>query len=263
MPPLAVGLAVLLHVVIAAGVWWLSPLQAREAADEPIMVSFDSSPSDIGQQLLERQGPPPESVEAGAPPADPPRDVQQALAAPPAQAAPQREVRLPIYEFSIPVVPEPPPAPTARDFSPPPTTAPRQVQRPLPLPPRPAPPAQHRPAAEAPASTPAPFLGPDPADSLAGAGRQRNDYMTRVFRHLEPHRVRTHNARAPNQHGRVVTRVTLARDGGLLGVSIDSSSGRPALDAAEIEAIRSAAPFPAIPANMPGDPVILILRMTY
>ena len=110
---------------------------------------------------------------------------------------------------------------------------------------------------------PAPYPGPQPADSLAGPGRQRNDYLTRVFRHLEPYRVNQHNARAANQHGRVVTRVTLARDGGLLDVSIDSSSGRPSLDAAELDAIRKAAPFPPLPANMPGDPVILILRMTY
>ena len=37
----------------------------------------------------------------------------------------------------------------------------------------------------------------------------------------------------------------------------------PAIDAAELEAIRKAAPFPPVPSDMPGDPVILILRMNY
>lgn len=110
---------------------------------------------------------------------------------------------------------------------------------------------------------PAPLPGPQPADGQAGPGRQRNDYLSRVFRHLESYRASERNARAANQHGRVVTRVTIARDGGLLEVTLDTSSGRSNLDAAELDAIRQAAPFPPVPANMPGDPVILILRMTY
>ena len=97
---------------------------------------------------------------------------------------------LPIYEFSVPPVPEPPPAPTSRDFPKPPAAAPpRPAQRTQPLPPRPAPPAQQRPAAEAPASMPAPLPGPDPADQIAGQGRQRNDYLSRVFRQIERYRV--------------------------------------------------------------------------
>jgi protein TonB len=95
------------------------------------------------------------------------------------------------------------------------------------------------------------------------SGRQRNDYLSRVFRHLEPYRVSARAARGTQQRGRVVTRVTIRRDGGLIDVRIDSSSGWPAVDATELEAIRNGAPFPPVPANMPGDPVILILRMTY
>lgn len=279
MSPAAVGLAVLLHAVVGAGVWWLSPLQPAKSEEPPIMVSFDSAPSNVGLQLPERIGPPAESPAASPQPSTAPArepEPQQALADPaPApvaarsaqlsDAAPEPEPlpTLPLFEFSVPPVPEPPPAPTSRDFPRPPAAQPRATQRTLPLPPRPAPPAQQRPAAEAPALIPAPLPGPDPADRIAGQGRQRNDYLSRVFRHLEPYRVASHTARAANQRGRVVTRVTLARDGSLLGVGIDSSSGRPALDAAEVEAIRNGAPFPPIPANMPGDPVVLILRMTY
>jgi protein TonB len=60
-----------------------------------------------------------------------------------------------------------------------------------------------------------------------------------------------------------VTRVTIARDGRLIDVRIDSSSGSSALDAAELAAIRKASPFPPVPAGMPGDPVILVLPMNY
>ena len=62
---------------------------------------------------------------------------------------------------------------------------------------------------------------------------------------------------AARQSGRVVSRVTLARDGRLIDVSIDTSSGRPAIDAAELAAIRQASPFPpgaAGHAGRPGDP---------
>ena len=265
MPTAAVMLAVLLHVIVGAGLWWLSPFQPILSKEEPIMVMFDSSPSNIGLQTPERAGPPAESTAASPlPPTEPQREEpqQQALAPSRPSETPEPAPTLPIFEFSVPPPPEPPPAPTSRDFpKPAATTPPRPVQRTPPM--RPGPPAQQRPPADAPASMPAPYPGPQPADSLAGLGRQRNDYLSRVFRHLEPYRVSAHNARAANQQGRVVTRVTIARDGGLIDVSIDSSSGRPNLDAAELDAIRKAAPFPQVPANMPGDPVILILRMTY
>lgn len=266
MPAIAVVLAVMVHAAAGVGLWLVPPFPAPDRPEEPIMVSFDSSPSNVGLQLPPREGPPPEA-EAASPVAAPP-DSPSADPAPPAEpqlalaqpgAAP--EPGLPIYEFSAPPVPEPPPPPTARDFARP--APPRPAQRTLPLPPRPVPPTQARPPTERPASIPAPLPGPDPADQFAGAGRQRNDYLSRLFRHLEPYRARAITTRASGQHGRVVTRVTVARDGSLISVSLDSSSGRAAVDAAEMEAIRAGSPFPPIPANMPGDPIVLILRITY
>ena len=159
----------------------------------------------------------------------------------------------------MPPVTEPPPPPTSRDFAKPAAAGP-PVQRAQPLPPRP--PAPQRPPADAPAITAAPLPGPDPGDVLIGRGRQRNDYLSRVFRHLEPYRFNPGTVRG-NQQGRVVTRVTIARDGRLIDARIDSSSGSSALDAAELAAIRKASPFPPVPGDMPGDPVILVLPMNY
>src|SRR5512139_958789 len=115
MPPAAVALAVLLHALVGVGIWWLSPLQPTKSQEEPIMVMFDSSPSNVGQQDPLRTGPPAESQAASpAPSTEPNREPeqQQALApAQPSQAMPQPEPvpTLPIYEFSVPPVPEPPP----------------------------------------------------------------------------------------------------------------------------------------------------------
>jgi protein TonB len=57
--------------------------------------------------------------------------------------------------------------------------------------------------------------------------------------------------------------VTVARDGQVLDVRVSTSSGWPAIDAAELETIRKAAPFPPLPSEMPGDPVVLVLPVTY
>lgn len=266
MPAVALVLAVLLHAAVGVGIWLVPPFPAPDKPEEPIMVSFDSSSSNIGLQLPPQEGAPHEAEaasprnappDAPAPDPSPPPEPQVALAPP----GPSPEPDFPRYEFSVPPVPEAPPAPTLREFTRP--QPPRPAQRTLPLPPRPVPPTQARPPTERPASIPAPLPGPNPADQFAGSGRQRNDYLSRLFRHLEPYRARAHSTRASGQHGRVVTRVTVARDGSVRSVELDESSGRAAVDAAEIEAIRAGSPFPAIPANMPGDPIVLILRITY
>jgi protein TonB len=242
--PAALALAILLHALVAAAIWWISPLKPDEPEEEPIMVMFDSAPSNVGLQTAARTGPPAQSLATSPQPST----------EPPPPEPPQPAPALPFFEFSVPPVTEPPPPPTSRDFAKPPQPPARPVQRAQPPPPRPP--------ADAPAITPAPLPGPDPGDVLVGRGRQRNDYLSRVFRHLEPYRFDPGSMRG-SQQGRVVTRVTIARDGRLIDVRIDSSSGSSALDAAELAAIRKASPFPPVPRDMPGDPVILVLPMNY
>ena len=82
-------------------------------------------------------------------------------------------------------------------------------------------------------------------------GGARNDYLSRVYRHIDPHRDYPAAARAARQHGRVVTRVTINRDGELLDVRLDRSSGWPLIDDAEMAAIRRAMPLPPVPDGMP------------
>ena len=281
MPPAALALALLLHVLIGAAVWWIAPLQATEAEDPPIMVMFDSTPSNVGLQTPDKAGPPAESTAASPQPStEPQREErqQQALAPPPPSTAPiqpsppsaarpepEQVPTLPLFEFSVPPVPEPLPAPSSRDFAKPPVVRPppRPMQHTQPLSPRPAPPAPQRPPADMPATMPSPMPGPDPGDVLIGRGRQRNDYLSRVARQIAQYRVYPTSALASNQGGRVVMRVTVARTGQVLDVGVRTSSGWPAIDAAEVETIRKAGPFPPLPSEMPGDPVILVLPITY
>jgi protein TonB len=282
MPPAALALAILLHVLIGAAIWWIAPLQPAEPEDPPIMVMFDSTPSNVGLQVPEKAGPAAESQAASpqnSPDTQRQEQQQQALApplpstapeppkpSPPSEAKPEPEQvpSLPVFEFSVPPAPEPLPPPTSRDFAKPPAPhpPPRPMQRAQPLP-RLAPPAPQRPASEAPATMPSPMPGPDPGDVLIGQGRQRNDYLSRVARQIAQYRVYPASASNNNQGGRVVMRVTVARDGQVLDVRVGTSSGWPAIDAAELETIRKAAPFPPLPSEMPGDPVVLVLPVTY
>jgi len=283
MPPAALALAILLHVLIGAAMWWIAPLQATEPDDQPIMVMFDSTPSNVGLQAPEKAGPAAEQAAASPqqPSTEPPREEprQQALAPPqpsatpappqprpPSEAKPEPEEvpTLPIFEFSVPPAPEPVPPPSSRDFARPaaPHPPPRPVQRAQPMP-RLAPPAPQRLPSEAPATMPSPMPGPDRGDVLIGQGRQRNDYLSRVARQIAQYRAYPAGASNNNQGGRVVMRVTVARDGRVLDVRVGTSSGWPAIDAAELETIRRAAPFPPLPSEMPGDPVVLVLPVTY
>lgn len=100
-------------------------------------------------------------------------------------------------------------------------------------------------------------------DQAMGDGGARNDYLSRVYRHIDPHRDYPAAARAARQHGRVVTRVTISRSGELLDLRLDRSSGWPLIDNAEMAAIRRAMPLPPVPAGMRGDPIVLVLPMNY
>src|ERR1700755_1162611 len=77
MPPAALALAILLHVLIGAAIWWIAPLRATEPEEPPIMVMFDSTPSNVGLQAPDKAGPP-----AGS-----------AAASPQTSTEPQREER--------------------------------------------------------------------------------------------------------------------------------------------------------------------------
>jgi len=301
MPPSALALAILLHAAVAGAIWWFAPHRPNESRDEPIMLMFDSSPSNVGLQAPEKPGPPAESEAASPQPSnEPPKEAEprQALAPaptpapapepqqaltpaptptpapvpprpePPSATPPEPEpvAALPRFEFSIPPPPSPPPAPTAQEFARratprPPATAP---QRTAPAPPRPVPPSSYRPPpTQAPATMPSPVPGPQPGDVLIGQGRQRNDYLSRVARQIARHRIYPAAAASSRQEGRVVMRVTVARTGQVLAIRVGTSSGWPAIDAAETETIRKAGQFPPVPLDMPGDPIILVLPMTY
>ncbi len=273
MSPVALVLALSLHGLAAAALWWAAPLQPTEPPQDTIMIAVDAGapPSSTEQQ---GDANPVQPANAGMPdpaPAEEPREKpQQTLAEPqpPQPEQPPQPTPPPSLEQAL-ASPEELPPPTARDFPKPvpPPPPPRPATRPpqgassQTPPPRPARPTPPQPSMNSPASVPT--APSNSSDWLIGASSARNEYLSRVFRHLEPFRRYPDMARVNRQQGRVVTRVVINRAGELLAISIERSSGWPLIDNAEIAAIRSAMPLPPPPATMPGDSIALNLPYTY
>ena len=323
MSPAALALAVGLHVLAAAALWWAAPLRPFDHAETPIMVSVEPEPLSGG--LAAAPGPavtettPAEPVQSEAKqPADaapvaaqpPPEPVQQAALAPAQPMPVERPPEPPPRQVTAPAplattaVPTPPTENAEPSPAPPPPRE-QEVAEPAPAPaseaeaeaawqtdasswkpqvtleqstppPRPIRQAPRPPSTPRTAQTPGARLqdyppqtsslgGPSTSsvDSALGDGGARNDYLSRVYRHVDPYRDYPAAARAARQHGRVVTRVTISRAGELLDIRLDRSSGWPLIDSAEMAAIRRAMPLPPVPDGMRGDPVVLVLPMNY
>ena len=198
--------------------------------------------------------PPPEpqqqAMATTPPPPPPPPPPSQALesALPPVDAPPP-----PVTAREIPPPAPPPPAPKA----PPPTQA--RVQPAPPPPPVHAPqnpalrssplstaPQQRTPAEQQQAARQAPsFI--NPAQSY-GTKRLEDQYVWQVANKLSAHQQFVRNALT--ESGTVVLRLVIARDGRLVEVGLNRSSGNASLDQASINMVRAAAPYPPMPSEL-------------
>lgn len=260
------------------------PVQAQAAPAEPAPVDAQPTPEPPQQAAVApavppvvpvpaESAPPPASAEPAAAPGPAPSDMAVTQPAPIEEQAPAR------VETTT-AAPQPPTeAETEVAWQTDASSWKPQVT--LERPPAIPPPVQVRPAPRPPtaprtAQTPGMRLqdyppqtsslgGPStgPVDQAMGDGGARNDYLSRVYRHIDPYRDYPAAARAARQHGRVVTRVTINRAGELLDIRLDRSSGWPLIDNAEMTAIRRAMPLPPVPAGMRGDPIVLVLPMNY
>ena len=65
------------------------------------------------------------------------------------------------------------------------------------------------------------------------------------------------------ESGSVVVRLTIARDGTLIDVSMFKSSGLPALDATALNMIRQASPYPPFPPDITGTRQNFLLPLQF
>ena len=203
-----------------------------------------------------RQAPDPQPQPATpAEPQKPSPDPQQATAAEKVPPPPPLERSLPPIDApppptskDIPKAPAPPPPPKAH-AAPAAPTPPKQPLRPSPLS-RPAPSKPNDAPAAAPSVT---FV--NPADQYEQS-RLVEQYLTVVANKIAQYQYRSNQA---NEHGTVVLRMVIGRDGRLVDVSISKSSGFVNLDRGLIEAARAAAPFAPLPSGLPGQQIPFIL----
>jgi protein TonB len=280
LSPAALVFAVLLHVALAAGLYWLAPFRPFKPAEDVIEVTVDKGGSPPAEQVAADPEPPqpaspqalavpqptPPAPEPERPKPEPPRVEQPPPPEPPPPDPPKPEPPKQVVEDVVPP-PEPPPAPTAMDFpkpAPPPAPSPpppaQQPQRAQPQPQRPP----TRPPAAEQAARPAPSPLQNPTDVIIGpSGPTQNEYFMQLHRKLAQHRYYPQSARDRHQEGRVVVRLVISRDGRLLDARVDRSSGYPAIDAAEVDAAKRAAPFPPLPVHVPGEAATFLIPVTY
>lgn len=174
-----------------------------------------------------------------------------------------------------PVVEEPPPPP-----EPPPVVEPEVVlPKPPPEPPKPKPevkkeapkpkpekPKPPRPVAQpVQQAQPAPAAAPVPAAPAPSAAPSRAvpSWQGRVLGHLERHKRYPRSAQARRQEGVAQVRFTIDREGRVLSVQLDRSSGHSVLDEETVEMVRRASPLPAPPDEMAQDRIELVVPVQF
>jgi protein TonB len=213
----------LIHALAALALVWSLPPRPIETQSRAIDVT------------LEPLTPPPVIEASDFPP--PPSLPQEA-----AEPQPPPEVAQTKLEDALPPVDEPPPFSTRELAARTPTAPPR---------PKPAPPTVQRPPVQ-------------PANIARESERRaaQEDYLLQVIQKLSRYRYYP-KSREESEHGVVVTRVTVARDGRVLDVELARSSGFPTLDRGVMDTIRQASPFAPLPVEVADSQMSFIVPVSY
>lgn len=105
-------------------------------------------------------------------------------------------------------------------------------------------------------STPAASSPPNQRQAL-------QDYVLQVVAKLSHTRFYAASPAARNGDGVVVARLTVARDGGLVDLSLPKQSGSSEVDSSVLDAIRKAAPFAPLPKAFADNRFTFIVPINY
>lgn len=218
----------------------VAPPEPAPAIDIPLP---EPMPEPVIEPLPEPPPPEPEPVvEEPPPPPEPPPVVEP--------------------EVVLPKPPPEPPKPKPEVKKEPPKPQPEKPKPEKPKPPRPvAQPVQQAPVAAPPAPAAAPVAAA-PAPSAAPS-RAVPTWQGRVLGHLERHKRYPRSAQARRQEGVAQVRFTIDREGRVLSVQLDRSSGHSALDEETVEMVRRASPLPAPPEEMGQDRIELVVPVQF
>ena len=234
-----------------------------------------------GQFAQGSQEPTPNEAADAAPPEAPVQEAQQAQPVPPSpetQAAetppapptPPTEKTVtdnpptPVSEKPVVRMPPPPPRkptppqPTAVAAAPPPPKPAKPTPQPSPSP-APLPQVATAPVPQATPGTPGTGTGrggpggvgqgeTGSGHGIVGNGNgPGDDYLERVKRWINKYRTYPNDAKKEKQKGTALLTISLRRDGTVLDVHLDQSSGFPLLDEAALKAVRDSSPVPPFP----------------
>ena len=91
----------------------------------------------------------------------------------------------------------------------------------------------------------------------------RASYLTAIARRTSLFRFYPRAALENRERGRVVVRITVARDGRVVDARVSQSSGSRSIDAAEVETVLKSSPFPPLPPDIPGERVAFEVPVNY
>jgi protein TonB len=255
------------------------PIQAATAA-APDQAALQASP---GLANPEQSAPEPGPVDEAVAPPPVPVEPDVALSFPTAEPPPplrapdfgnsaQRPAPEPNRERVLPPI-EAPPSISGRELAltaPPamPTSPNVQEQKQAPLPQQPIRQATPRRAAQQQAAESADGYARGAPSPVVRAATQpsnhpaQQDYLWQIIRKLSQHRFQASPPQA-SEHGLVVARLTIARDGRLIDVSLATSSGFATLDRAVLDTVRRASPFAALPSELAAERHTFVVPISY
>ncbi|EMT5437825.1 energy transducer TonB [Stenotrophomonas maltophilia] len=225
----ATSLAIVLLVhalLIGVACWWAACAPAVATVAAPAALMLELAPMAQAPPVPRRE------VATG------PLQQQQQRQAP--KPALREQPKAPVQpQGDLPRTPEPAPSPDTADANVAQTSAPPQV------------------AADAAARYTAP-------QTTAGErSRAEATWEGRLLGHLQKHRRYPRQAERLRQQGVVYVRFAVARDGAVSGLKLGRGSGFELLDQETLDTVQRASPVPAPPAEVAGDPVEVMVPVSF
>lgn len=260
---LAVLAAITLHLAVFLWLFhpWRGDAEKTPPASVPVTLVFEPPPKPKPQPKPQPTPPPPKPAQG---------NFERSSGPDNETTAPPQSDSDTVKNEAKPPETAPPPAPPAEDIAPPPPPAPAIIAEP-PTPPKPksepprpaARPKDEKPLPRPPGETTA-ALHPRAPPSKAAPGEKRaagDPYLNAIRRELDKHRYYPEVARPLGLSGWASFDVVFDRKGKLIAMKLVESSGSDLIDRAAEKRIRDTLPFPPVPPDYPGDPIVITMQI--
>uniref|UniRef100_UPI0035AE5602 energy transducer TonB n=1 Tax=Stella sp. TaxID=2912054 RepID=UPI0035AE5602 len=188
--------------------------------------------------------------------------VEQVAAIEPAETRPVEERVETVARDVVPPAPKPPRPIPPRPRQPTPVAA-KVPPAPAPAPAVPAPVADAPPAPPSPAPVTQTAMLSAPAPRPARPSGPSQSYLAALRAQLERYKTYPPAAQRRRMEGTTTVRFTIARNGAVLGYRIVGSSGHSLLDREVEELLQRASPLPALPADVDGEQLEIVVPISF